>query len=90
MNYNFIKCIYKQVYQYRLLSGKPNKTNMANIQWDQNTDFLNEKVGIRTLDLSYELDENESNELLNMWLGAAPLWTFQNKINTLLVLIITP
>ena len=34
------------------------------------------------MDLSYELDENESNELLNMCLGTAPLWTFQNKTNT--------
>ena len=34
------------------------------------------------MDLSYELDENESNELLNMCLGIAPLWTFQNKTNT--------
>jgi hypothetical protein len=40
---------------------------MASIQWDQNTDFLDENIG--TMDLNYELDENESNELLNMCLG---------------------
>jgi hypothetical protein len=32
---------------------------MANIQWDQNTDFLDENIG--TMDLNYELDENECN-----------------------------
>ena len=53
---------------------------MANIKWDQNTDFLDENIG--TMDLNYELDENESNELLNMCLGTAPLWTFQNKTKT--------
>jgi hypothetical protein len=44
---------------------------MANIQWDQNTDFLDENIGTR--DLNYELDENESNERLNMCLGTATL-----------------
>jgi hypothetical protein len=44
---------------------------MANIQWDQNTDFLDENIG--TMDLNYKLDYNESNELLNMCLGTAPL-----------------
>jgi hypothetical protein len=34
------------------------------------------------MDLNYELDENESNERLNMCLGTATLWTFQNKTNT--------
>ena len=50
---------------------------MANIEWEQNTDFLNESIG--TMDLNYELDENESRELLNMPLGTALLWTFKKK-----------
>ena len=52
---------------------------MASIQWDQNTDFLDANIG--TMDLNYELDENESNELLYMCV-TAPLWTFQNKAKT--------
>ena len=51
---------------------------MANIQWDQHTDFLDENIGTR--DLNYELDENESNALLNVsWYSSFVDISKQNK-----------
>jgi hypothetical protein len=51
---------------------------MAKIQWDQNTDFLDENIG--TMDLNYELDDNESNALLNVsWYSSFVDIKKQNK-----------